>query len=78
MIKIFENWKLKYKILFVALLPILAVCIAVIIINNTVIKNALLSKTKNELQATAEALPTIISYFRNQGFEFDNFYSIIK
>ena len=68
MIKIFENWKLKYKILFVALLPILAVCIAVIIINNTVIKNALLSKTKNELQATAEALPTIISYFRNQGF----------
>lgn len=49
MIKIFENWKLKYKILFVALLPILAVCIAVIIINNTVIKNALLSKTKNEL-----------------------------
>ena len=29
-------------------------------------------------KATAEALPTIISYFRNQGFEFDNFYSIIK
>lgn len=29
-------------------------------------------------KATAEALPTIISYFRERGFEFDNFYSIIK
>ena len=70
MIKIFENWKLKYKILFVALLPILAVCIAVIIINNTVIKNALLSKTKNELQATAEALHT--AYNQNSGEYFRN------
>lgn len=70
MIKIFENWKLKYKILFVALLPLLAVCIAVIIINNTVIKNALLSKTKNELQATAEALHT--AYNQNSGEYFRN------
>lgn len=70
MIKIFENWKLKYKILFVALLPMLAVCIAVIIINNTVIKNALLSKTKNELQATAEALHT--AYNQNSGEYFRN------
>ena len=70
MIKIFENWKLKYKILFVALLPILAVCIAVIIINNTNIKNALLSKTKNELQATAEALHT--AYNQNSGEYFRN------
>lgn len=46
MIKIFENWKLKYKILFVALLPILAVCIAVIIINNTVIKKCIAIKNK--------------------------------
>ena len=29
-------------------------------------------------KATAEALPTIISYFRDRGYEFDNFYSIIK
>ena len=28
--------------------------------------------------ATSEALPTIIQYFREQGFEFENFYSIIK
>lgn len=28
--------------------------------------------------STAEALPTIIQYFRNQGYEFENFYSIIK
>ena len=28
--------------------------------------------------ATANALPTIIKYFRDQGFEFENFYSIIK
>lgn len=29
-------------------------------------------------KATAEALPTIIEYFKNKEFEFDNFYSIIK
>lgn len=29
-------------------------------------------------QATAEALPTIIQYFRERGFEFENFYSVIK
>ncbi len=29
-------------------------------------------------KATAEALPTIISYFRDRGYEFENFYSIIK
>ena len=29
-------------------------------------------------QATAKALPTIIKYFRDKGFEFENFYSIIK
>lgn len=28
--------------------------------------------------ATAEALPTIIQYFRDRGFEFESFYSIIK
>lgn len=28
--------------------------------------------------ATAEALPTIIQYFRERGYEFENFYSIIK
>ncbi len=68
--KIFENWKLKYKILFVALLPVIAVCVAVIIINNTVIKNALLYKTENELQATAEALNT--AYNQNSGEYFKN------
>lgn len=29
-------------------------------------------------KATAEALPTIIQYFRERGFEFDNFYNVIK
>ena len=29
-------------------------------------------------QTTAEALPQIISYFRERGYEFENFYSIIK
>lgn len=29
-------------------------------------------------QSTAEALPTIISYFRDRGYEFENFYSVIK
>ena len=28
--------------------------------------------------ATANALPTIIQYFRDRGFEFENFYSIMK
>ena len=66
----FENWKLKYKILFVALLPILVVCIAVMVINNTVIKNSLLDKTKNELKATAEALSA--AYNQNSGEYFKN------
>lgn len=68
--RIFENWKLKYKILFVALLPILVVCIAVMVINNTVIKNTLLDKTKNELKATAEALSA--DYNQNSGEYFQN------
>ena len=29
-------------------------------------------------KSTADALPTIIQYFRDRGFEFENFYSIIK
>lgn len=29
-------------------------------------------------QSTAQALPTIIQYFRERGFEFENFYSVIK
>ena len=66
----FENWKLKYKILFVALLQILVVCIAVMVINNTVIKNTLLDKTKNELKATAEALSA--AYNQNSGEYFKN------
>lgn len=66
----FENWKLKYKILFVALLPILVVCIAVMVINNTVIENTLLDKTKNELKATAEALSA--AYNQNSGEYFKN------
>ena len=68
--RIFENWKLKYKILFVALLPILVVCIAVMVINNMVIKNTLLEKTKNELKATAEALSA--AYNQNSGEYFQN------
>lgn len=28
--------------------------------------------------ATADALPTIIQYFRDRGFKFENFYSVIK
>ncbi len=68
--RIFENWKLKYKILFVSLLPVLVVCIAVIVINNTVIKNTLLDKTKNELKATAEALSA--AYNQNSGEYFQN------
>lgn len=68
--RIFESWKLKYKILFVALLPILVVCIAVMVINNTVIKNTLLDKTKNELKATAEALSA--AYNQNSGEYFQN------
>ena len=66
----FENWKLKYKILCVALLPVLVVCIAVMVINNTVIKNTLLDKTKNELKATAEALSA--AYNQNSGEYFQN------
>lgn len=32
----------------------------------------------HDKSTTAEALPSIIQYFRERGFEFENFYSIIK
>lgn len=46
------------------------ICIAVMVINNTVIKNTLLDKTKNELKATAEALSA--AYNQNSGEYFQN------
>ena len=38
---------------------------------------ALMHDAGNKI-VTAEALPTIIQYFRERGFEFENFYSVIK
>ena len=43
--------------------------------NNSVI---VLMHDAGNKSATAEALPTIIQYFRDRGFVFENFYSIIK
>lgn len=50
-------------------------------LNKTVPKNnsiVVLMHDAGNKTATANALPTIIKYFRDQGFEFENFYSIIK
>ena len=41
-------------------------------------KVVLLMHEAGNKMTTAESLPQIIAYFRDRGFEFDNFYSIIK
>ena len=41
-------------------------------------KVVLLMHDAGNKMTTAESLPQIIAYFRDRGFEFDNFYSIIK
>ncbi|MCR5338969.1 MAG: methyl-accepting chemotaxis protein [Lachnospiraceae bacterium] len=68
--KLISNLKLKYKILLLAIIPMLLICIVAIIINNTVIKNKLLEDAKSQLRGTANA--ALAAYEQNQGDYFVN------
>ena len=63
--KSYMNMKLQYKILIMAICPVLAMCIVAFIINNTVVKNKLLDDAKEELRATAKAV--LAAYDQNTG-----------
>lgn len=68
--KLFKNLKLRYKVLLMAILPVLAMCVAALVINETVIKDTLLQERKMELRATAEAV--VAAYNQNSGDYFVN------
>ena len=68
--KSYMNMKLQYKILIMAICPVLAMCIVAFIINNTVVKNKLLDDAKEELRATAKAV--LAAYDQNTGDYFQN------
>lgn len=69
-LKYFRNLKLQYKVILMAVMPVLIMCIVAIIINNTVVKNKLLNDTKLELKATAKAV--LAAYDQNTGDYFEN------
>ena len=66
----FSNLKLKYKVILIAVIPVLTMCVIALIINNTVVKEKLLDDTKSELRATAKSL--MAAYDQNQGDYFVN------
>ena len=68
--KLFKNLKLRYKVLLMAILPVFAMCVAALVINETVIKDTLLQERKMELRATAEAV--VAAYNQNSGDYFVN------
>ena len=68
--KLFHNMKLQYKVILMAVVPVLVMCIVAIVINNTVVKNKLLDDTKQELRATAKAV--LAAYDQNAGDYFVN------
>lgn len=68
--KFFRNLKLQYKVILMAVMPVLIMCIVAIVINNTVVKNKLLNDTKLELKATAKAV--LAAYDQNTGDYFEN------
>lgn len=66
----FKNLKLKYKIMLLAITPVLIMCIVAVLINNTVIKNKMLNDAKSELRAVAESV--LAAYDQNMGDYFVN------
>lgn len=68
--KLLRNLKLQYKVILMAVLPVLIMCIVAFIISNTVVKNKLLEDAKQELRATAKAV--LAAYDQNTGDYFEN------
>lgn len=68
--KIFRNLKLQYKMLILAVIPVLVMGIVAIFISNTVVKNKLLDDAKQKLKATSNAV--LAAYDQNAGDYFVN------
>lgn len=68
--KIFRNLKLQYKMLILAIIPVLVMGIVGILISNTVVKNKLLDDAKQKLKATSNAV--LAAYDQNAGDYFVN------
>ena len=68
--KIFRNLKLQYKMLILAIIPVLVMGIVAILISNTVVKNKLLDDAKHKLKATSNAV--LAAYDQNAGDYFVN------
>ena len=68
--RLLSNLKLQYKVLTIAILPVLLMCVISIVINNTVVKDKLLETTKWELRATAKSV--LAAYDQNTGDYFEN------
>lgn len=68
--KIFRNSKLQYKMLILAIIPVLIMGIVAILISNTVVKNKLLDDAKQKLKATSNAV--LAAYDQNAGDYFVN------
>lgn len=71
--KIFRNLKLQYKMLILAIIPVLVMGIVAILISNTVVKNKLLDDAKQKLKATSNAV--LAAYDQNAG-DYFSFFSI--
>ena len=67
--KIFRNLKLQYKMLILAIIPVLVMGIVAILISNTVVKNKLLDDAKQKLKATSNAV--LAAYDQNAGDYFE-------
>ena len=68
--KIFRNLKLQYKMLILAIIPVLIMGIVAILISNTVVKNKLRDDAKQKLKATSNAV--LAAYDQNAGDYFAN------
>lgn len=68
--KIFRNLKLQYKMLILAIIPVLIMGIVAILISNTVVKNKLLDDAKQKLKTTSNAV--LAAYDQNAGDYFVN------
>ena len=68
--KIFRNLKLQYKMLILAINPVLVLGIVAILFCNTVVKNKLLDDAKQKLKATSNAV--LAAYDQNAGDYFVN------
>lgn len=68
--KIFRNLKLQYKMLILAIIPVLIMGNVAILISNTVVKNKLLDDAKQKLKATSNAV--LAAYDQNAGDYFVN------